>query len=135
MSKYGYMPNMISKSHFNRRLHRIEPTLWRVLFEVLAQAFKKRNNPELQTYVVDSLPVAVCDNIRIRRCRLYPLEEAEGTTTMTMTVPLNERRKVVSRLHREQTERYFYGLRVHLVVTAKRESRWSSLWRRALRPR
>ena len=37
--EYGYMPNMISKSHFNRRLHRIEPTFWRVLFEVLAQAF------------------------------------------------------------------------------------------------
>jgi hypothetical protein len=26
-------------------------------------------------YAVDSLPVPVCDNIRIRRCRLYPLEE------------------------------------------------------------
>jgi hypothetical protein len=61
--EYGYMPNMISKSHLNRRLHRIEPTLWRVLFELLAQAFKEPNNSELQTYAVDSLPIPVCDNI------------------------------------------------------------------------
>jgi hypothetical protein len=61
--EYGYMPKMISKSHLNRRLHRIEPTLWRVLFELLAQVFKERNEPEFQTYAVDSLPVAVCDNI------------------------------------------------------------------------
>ena len=70
--EYGYMPKTISKSHLNRRLHRIEPTPWRVLFELLAQAFKKRNDPD-QKYVADSLPVPVCDNIRIRRCRIYPL--------------------------------------------------------------
>jgi hypothetical protein len=117
--EYGYMPNMISKSHFNRRLHRIEPTLWRVLFEMLAQAFKKRNDPD-QTYVVDSLPVAVCDNIRIRRCRLYPLEEAghddddddddddDGTP---------KRKKKSFRGYIASKRRYFYGLRVHLVVT------------------
>jgi hypothetical protein len=75
--EYGYMPKMISKSHLNRRLHAIEPPLWRVLFELLAQAFKKRNDPD-QTYVVDSLPVAVYDNIRIRRCRIYPLEQRPG---------------------------------------------------------
>ncbi len=32
--EYGYMPRMISKSHLNRRIHAIEPTLWRVLFEL-----------------------------------------------------------------------------------------------------
>jgi hypothetical protein len=64
-------------SPHNRRLHRIEPTLWRVLFELLARAFKERNDPEFQTYAVDSLPVPVCDNIRIRRCRIYPLEEGD----------------------------------------------------------
>ena len=29
----------------------------------------------ISNYVVDSLPVAVCDNIRIRRSKLYPLQE------------------------------------------------------------
>lgn len=58
----GYMPLMIGKSHLNRRLHHaIEPALWRVLFELLARAFKQRNDPE-RAYAVDSLPVPVCDN-------------------------------------------------------------------------
>jgi hypothetical protein len=75
LHEYGYMKPMISKSHLNRRIHRIEPTLWRVLFELLARVFIERNDPEFQTYAVDSLPVAVCENIRIRRWRIYPLEE------------------------------------------------------------
>jgi hypothetical protein len=70
--EYGYMPKMISKGRFNHRLHAIDPSLWQGLFSLLAEFFK-RNNSE-QTYVVDSLPVAVCDNIRIQRCRIYPLE-------------------------------------------------------------
>jgi hypothetical protein len=70
LHEYGYMPKMISKGRFNHRLHAIDPSLWQGLFSLLAEFFK-RNNSE-QTYVVDSLPVAVCDNIRIRRCRIYP---------------------------------------------------------------
>ena len=62
------------------------------------------NNPE-RTYAVDSFPVVVCDNIRIQRCRLYPLEEHEGAF----------RGYIASK------RRYFYGLRVHLVVTAAGE--------------
>src|SRR4051812_31844550 len=55
------MKKMISKSQLNRRIHRIEPTLWRVLLESFwPKPFKKRNDPD-QTYAVDSLAVAVCD--------------------------------------------------------------------------
>ena len=70
LDEYGYIPKAISKSRFNRRLHAVEPCLWRTLFDLLAEVFK-HNNPD-NSYVVDSLPIAVCDNIRIRRCRLYP---------------------------------------------------------------
>ena len=101
---YGYMPDMISKSHLNRRLHAIDPSLWQGLFALLAEFFKRHDNPE-QTYVVDSLPVAVCDNIRIRRCRLYPLKE-HGEAF---------------RGYIPSKRRYFYGLRVHLVVTGAGE--------------
>jgi hypothetical protein len=51
------------------------------------------------------LPVAVCDNIRIRRCRLYPPEE-HGEAF---------------RGYISSKRRYFYGLRVHLVVTGAGE--------------
>lgn len=112
LNEYGYMPKMISKSHLNRRIHAIEPTLWRVLFEVLAQAFIKRNDPD-RTYAVDSLPVPVCENIRIRRCRLYPSLEVEGG--------LPSERKKSFRGYIASKRRYFYGLRVHLVVTGAGE--------------
>ncbi len=113
--EYGYMKNMISKSHFNRRLHRIEPTLWRALFGLLAEAFKERNDPD-RTYAVDSLPVAVCDNIRIRRCRLYPLEAGRDDDDDTP-----KRRRKSFRGYIASKRRYFYGLRVHLVVTGAGE--------------
>ena len=99
LHEYGYVPAQISKSRFNRRLHAIEPELWRGLFSVLAGVFKRRNAQE--TYAVDSLPVSACDNIRIRRCRLYPPQEHGGAF----------RGYIASK------RRYFYGLRVHLVVT------------------
>lgn len=115
LHEYGYMKKMISKSHLNRRIHAIEPTLWRVLFEVLAQAFKERNDPELRTYAVDSLPVPVCDNIRIRRCRIYPLVE-QGRDDEDP-----EPKKKSFRGYIASKRRYFYGLRVHLVVTGRGE--------------
>jgi hypothetical protein len=116
--EYGYMPNMISKSHLNRRLHRIEPTLWRALFELLAQAFKKRNDPD-RTYAVDSLPIPVCDNVRIRRCRIYPSEEGPDEEEEARP-PLPPKRKSL-RGYIASKRRYFYGLRVHLVVTGAGE--------------
>ncbi|MCA1731947.1 MAG: IS982 family transposase [Actinobacteria bacterium] len=103
LSEYGYMPDMISKSRLNRRLHAIELVLWQGLFALLAELFKQRNAE--QTYVVDSLAVPVCDNIRIRRCRLYPPEESAEAF----------------RGYISSKRRYFYGLRVHLVVSGAGE--------------
>jgi hypothetical protein len=59
LDEYGYIPKAISKSRFDRRLHAIDPCLWRTLFDVLAEVFKHQHSE--QTYVVDSFPVAVCD--------------------------------------------------------------------------
>jgi hypothetical protein len=68
-----FAPKAISKSRFNRRLHAIEHCLWRTLFDVLAEVFKRQHSE--QTYVVDSLPVAVCDNIRIGRSKSSILQK------------------------------------------------------------
>lgn len=72
----SYMRQMLSKSRLNRRLHAIPEGLWLGLFALLAES-AKRLNPD-QAYVVDSLPVPVCDNIRISRCRLYQDEAYRG---------------------------------------------------------
>ena len=101
LDEYAYINKAISKSRFNRRLHAIDPHLWRALFDLLAEAFKQ-SHPD-QTYVVYSLPVPVCDNIRIRRCKLYPPQQ-HGEAF---------RGYIASK------RRYFYGLRLHLVVSDK----------------
>ncbi len=101
LDEYGYIEKAISKSRFNRRLHAIKPSLWEALFALLAEVFKERASDGSEgAYVVDSMPVAVCDNIRIKRCRIYP-RRGHGEAF---------RGYIASK------RRYFYGLRVHLVV-------------------
>ena len=94
LHEHGYMPRMLSKSRLNRRLHALPDTLWYALWSVLAEC-AKHTNPTGE-YVVDSCPVPVCDNIRIRRCKLYRDETYRG--------------KIASK------RRFFYGLKVHLLV-------------------
>ena len=99
LHEHGYIPPRLSKGQFNRRLHRIPEALWQALFELLARVHMQDNQG--QHYAVDSLPVAACDNIRIRRCRLYP----------------RRRHGEAFRGYIAAKKRYFYGLRVHLVTT------------------
>jgi hypothetical protein len=96
--EYGYMPQMLSKSRFNRRLHRIGH-LTLTLFATLAEVFKQWNDESI--YLIDSLPIAACDNYRIRHARLYRDEAYRG--------------------YQASKKRYFYGLKVHLLVTKDQE--------------
>jgi hypothetical protein len=79
LHEHGYMPTMISESRLNRRLHSIPQPLWRTLFDLLAATSKE--SEASQEYVVDSLPIPVCDNIRIWRCRLSMRASAFGVTS------------------------------------------------------
>lgn len=97
--KERYFTTMLSKSRLNRRLHAVPEPLWQALFSVFAAAAKETN--ATQEYVVDSLPVPVCDNIRIRRCRLYP------------RTPDDDFRGYIA-----SKRRYFYGLRIHMLISA-----------------
>ena len=94
--EFGFIPHVLSESRLNRRMHAIPESVWGALFKVLAETFKA-TNPD-QEYCVDSFPIPVCDNIRIQRCRLYRGEDYRGYIA--------------------SKRRYFYGLRVHMVVTA-----------------
>jgi hypothetical protein len=94
LQQHGYIPHMLSKSRFSRRLHRIKE-LFIVLFDLLAHLGKTLNKDAI--YVIDSLPIAVCDNIRIRRSKIYSNEAFRG--------------------YQASKKRYFYGLKIHLMVT------------------
>jgi len=82
----------------NRRLHRIAD-LFLTLFLQLGETWKNLN--EKSVYVIDSYPIAVCDNYRIRRSKIYQGEDFRGYIA--------------------SKKRYFYGLRIHLLVTEQGE--------------
>lgn len=107
LCSHGYFSSPLSASRFNRRLHAIDPSVWRALFALLAQTFVSLNHKKV--YLVDSFPVLVCDNIRIRRCRLYPPPHTRNTPEHKMRGYIASKR------------RHFYGLRVHLLVTQRGE--------------
>lgn len=99
LKEHGYIQPMLSKGCFNRRLHEVPEAVWQALFALLAQVHQEGN--ESQQYAVDSMPAVVCDNYRICRSRLYP----------------TKRHGQAFRGYIACKKRFFYGLRVHLVMT------------------
>jgi hypothetical protein len=95
MKMTGLMPRMLDKSRFCRRLHGLTELVCTLFFQ-LGQHLKAIAGAA--DYVVDSFPVAVCDNIRISRCKLLHGEQWRG--------------KQVS------MRRYFYGVKVQVLTTA-----------------
>ena len=94
LKEQGYIPHMLSKARFNRRLHQIAP-MFQTLFESIATDCKAQN-PN-QRYAIDSYPVEACDVIRISSAKRYQGESWRG--------------RIASK------RRYFYGLKLHLMVT------------------
>lgn len=96
LQEKGYIPDMLSKSRFSRRLHRVAEHIVRFI-ELLGDHWKKLNANSI--YVIDTFPIVVCDNWRIHRCRIYRQEKYRG--------------RIASK------RRYFYGLKLHLMVTSQ----------------
>lgn len=44
LQEHGYIPKMLSKSRFNRRLHAIEEVVWQGLFYLLAEIHQQTNS-------------------------------------------------------------------------------------------
>ncbi len=91
-----YIPGMLSKSQFNRRLHALRDLLL-MTFKVLGETFKRLNASSL--YIIDSFPVAACDNIRIHRDKRFRNERFRGYTA--------------------SKRRYFYGVKIFLLTAAQ----------------
>ena len=94
LHEHGYIPKMLEKSRFNRRQHQIAE-LFLVVFELLGECWKQLN--EESVYIIDSFPISACDNYRIARCHLYKGEAWRG--------------------YQASKKRYFYGLKIHLMLT------------------
>jgi hypothetical protein len=94
MKQYGFIPDMLDKSRFNRRLHQIGSLLYE-LFEMVSSYFKDFCCE--MHYIIDSFPVAVCNNMRIVNCKILKEEKWRGYTA--------------------SMRNYFYGVKVQLVTT------------------
>lgn len=95
MKMTGMVPEMLDKSRFCRRLHSVEALLCSLFFQIGQQL---KTIAGASDYVMDSFPVAVCDNIRIGRCKLLKGEQWRGKQC--------------------SMRRYFYGVKVQVLTTA-----------------
>lgn len=94
MKQYGFIPNMLDKSRFNRRLHKVGKLLYE-LFEIVSSYF--RDFCCEMHYIIDSFPVAVCNNMRIANCKIVTDKKWRGYTASMRS--------------------YFYGVKVQLLTT------------------
>lgn len=101
MKDHNLIPHMLEKSRFNRRLHGIS-MLINDLFHQIGIILKEAS--DCTEYLLDSFPVAMCDNIRIFNVKLIKSEEYRGYIA--------------------SKKRYFYGVRVQLLTT----THWCSCW-------
>jgi len=95
LHELGLMKRLLSRSRFSRRLSRLIDLI-HLLFHKLGSVFKELHWDA--RYLLDSFPVPVCDNIRIRRCRLVQDELYRGAIT--------------------SKRRYFYGVRVQILTSS-----------------
>lgn len=94
MKQYNLTPNILDTSRFNSRLHKIGRLLCD-LFEIVSSYFRDFCC-EMQ-YIIDSFPVAVCNNMRIMNYKILREEKYKGYTA--------------------GMRNYFYGIKVHLLTT------------------
>jgi Transposase DDE domain len=90
------VPAMLDKSRFNRRLHQISDILFTMFYQI-GHCLKAAAGAS--EYVIDSFPVAVCDNIRISRCKILKGKQWRGKQC--------------------SMRRYFYGVKVQVLVNAQ----------------
>jgi hypothetical protein len=90
------VPEMLDKSRFNRRLHGLNELVFSMFWQI---GHYLKSIAGAAEYVIDSFPVAVCDNIRISRCKLLNGEQWRGKQC--------------------SMRRYFYGVKVQVLVTAQ----------------
>lgn len=94
MKEHKFIPGMLEKSRFNRRLHSVS-MLINDLFHQIGMILKETS--DCTEYLLDSFPVALCDNIRIFNVKIIKSEQYRGYIA--------------------SKKRYFYGVRVQLLTT------------------
>jgi hypothetical protein len=98
LSEHGYIVQPISPGRSSVRLHPVSHH-FATLFNKLGEIWKASNDEQI--YAIDTFPIPVCDNPRVPRCRIYQHEAYRG--------------------YQASKKRYFYGLKLHMLITKDSE--------------
>jgi hypothetical protein len=87
----GFIKNKLSRGQFSIRIYKLYPYIYQIycLFSEIA----KQNNKK---FSLDTFPISVCHNIRIKRCKLLKDERYRG--------------------YNSSKRQFFYGVKVHLIT-------------------
>jgi hypothetical protein len=97
LKSHKYIQNMLSESRLNRRMHEIDISIWQNIFRAIACSFSE-NEKNLE-YLVDSMPVEVCMNVRSYRCRLLSGKQFIGFC--------------------KAKKKFYYGFKLHMITNTK----------------
>jgi Transposase DDE domain len=89
---HKYFSKILSQSQLIRRIHQIPEHIWLLAFQICKEVLDVKS----KEFIVDSFPVACCQNNKIFRCRLFKGKEYHGYNASKKT--------------------YFFGLKVHMLV-------------------
>lgn len=96
LRKDNYITKPLSLSRFSRRLHALGDWL-ELLSEILGELIVHQQ-AFIATFIIDSMPIPVCENIRVSQCHLLKGKEFFGKCGY-------------------KYKENFFGLRLHLVCT------------------
>jgi hypothetical protein len=94
--EYGYISTKIDKSRLSRRIVQLSSAADEI-FQAISHSFTQLFSEK--EYIIDSTTLEICDNIRIKRCRMLQGKEFRG--------------------YKASFRRYFYGLRLQLLTTVQ----------------
>lgn len=97
LKSHKYIQNMLSESRLNRRMHEIDISIWQNIFHAIARSFSE--SEENLEYLVDSMPVEVCMNVRSYRCRLLSGKQFIGFC--------------------KAKKKFYYGFKLHMITNTK----------------
>ena len=97
LKSHRYIKNMLSESRLNRRMHEIDISIWQNIFHAITRSFSE--SEENIEYLVDSMPVEVCMNIRSYRCRLLSGKQFIGFC--------------------KAKKKFYYGFKLHMITNTK----------------
>lgn len=88
-----YFSTLLSRSRLIRRIHQVPETVWLIMFTICRDLLCQKNS---KAFIVDSFPVAVCQNHKILRCKIFTHKTYHGYIASKKT--------------------YFFGIKVHMLV-------------------